>query len=196
MTCWAAFAVISNGRPSFSTSNSNSLVRRYTPPPLTTPPSPRALPPRPSWASPVLHSQGQVCRLTKQTVLPSRMQIGALLGQEAPGNLGRNPLEGLPSRFQPSASRASPDPLVDLTDSPLAPRPDPATVRQASDRPSSSSKLDFLSPSSSHERHSPGRTSRGASHGPITPAARYVPNNVSLGPDIYRSTSIVPLHKT
>ncbi|KAK9868267.1 hypothetical protein WJX84_009538 [Apatococcus fuscideae] len=100
-----------------------------------------------------------------------KLQIGSLLSQEAPGNLGKNPLEGLPSRLGQASSEAHPD-LVDLTDSPAALNHQSSSTSPASGQPASRGKLDFLSPSSSHEQRLPAAKTSGTARGQTTPAAR------------------------
>ena len=100
-----------------------------------------------------------------------RMQIGAMLGQQAPGNLGQNPLEALPSRFDTSGSGLRAGDHVDLTDSPPRPERSPTQSAAAGGRPASHSKLDFLSPASSNEQQA--NVSRSSSRASTPSAARY-----------------------
>ena len=112
------------------------------------------------------------CTQTKLRILCMlRLQIGALLGQEAPGNLGKNPLEGLPSRARPSGAVAHAD-LVDLTESPIA--LGPSSTSPAPGQSASRSRLDFLSPSSAHVQPAAATRPGGTARGPTTPAARSV----------------------
>lgn len=103
-----------------------------------------------------------------------RLQIGALLGQEAPGNLGKNPLEGLPSRFG-SSSFENHREVVDLTDSPAGLGSRPSNTSPALGQPAIRGNLTFPSPSSSnHDQRSPATRAGGTARGQTPPAARSV----------------------
>ena len=103
-----------------------------------------------------------------------RLQIGALLGQEAPGNLGKSALEGLPSRFGPSSFEGHHD-VVDLTDSPAGLGTRPSNISPAPGQPAIRGNLTFPSLSSSnHEQRSPATRASGTACGQTPPAARSV----------------------
>ncbi len=120
------------------------------------------------------HAKGVACRtelpLPEQLLQCCRMQIGAMLGQQAPGNLGQNPLEALPSRFDTPGSGLGAGDHVDLTGSPPSPDHSPAAAA-ARGRPASHGKLDFLSPASSNEQQANASRSSGRASTPS--AARY-----------------------